>query len=71
MRLYLSKEEAEIAIRLLTDEILKNYVSDINTSRHERLLCRIIDCLYKQKSGYNIKEKQHDKDWRKTDRRDF
>ena len=71
MRLYLSKEEAEIAIGLLTDEILKSYVVGVNTSRHERLLSRIIECLCKQKSGYNIKEKQHDKDWRKTDRRDF
>lgn len=62
MRLYLSKEEAEIAIKLLTDEILKSYVLDINTSRYERLLCRIIDCLYKQKSGYNRKEKSYGKD---------
>lgn len=61
MRLYLSKEEAEIARGLLIDEILKSYVLGINTSRHERLLSRIDDCLYKQKSGYNRKEKQHDK----------
>lgn len=62
MRLYLSKEEAEIARGLLIDEILKSYVSGINTSRHERLLSRIDDCLYKQKSGYNGGKKQHDKD---------
>lgn len=53
MRLYLSKEEAEIARGLLIDEILKSYVLGINTSRQERLLSRIDDCLYKQKSGYN------------------
>ena len=62
MRLYLSKEEAEIARGLLIDKILKSYVVGVNTSTHERLLNRIEDCLYKQKSGYNRKEKSHDKD---------
>lgn len=57
MRLYLSKEEAEIARELLIDEILKSYVLGVNTSTHERLLTRIDGCLQKQKSGYNRKGK--------------
>lgn len=57
MRLYLSKEEAEIARELLIDEILKSYVLGVDTSTHERLLTRIDGCLQKQKSGYNRKEK--------------
>lgn len=62
MRLYFSKEEAKIARGLLIDEIIKRNFLGINTIRHERLLSRIDDCLYKQKSGYNRKEKSHDKD---------
>lgn len=61
MRLYLSKQEAEIARELLIDEILKSYVVRVNTSTHERLLNRIEDCLQKQKSGYNGGKKQHGK----------
>ena len=61
MRLYLSKEEAEITRGLLIDEILKSYVVGVNTRTHERLLNRIDDCLQKQKSGYNGEKKQHGK----------
>lgn len=61
MRLYLSKEEAEIARGLLIDEILKSCVVGVNTSTHERLLNRIDDCLQKQKSGYNGEKKRYDK----------
>lgn len=62
MRLYLSKEEAEIIRGLLIDEVLTTLNFAVNTNIHERLLNRIEDCLQKQKSGYNRKEKQHDKD---------
>ena len=62
MRLYLSKEETEIIRGLLINEILTTHNFAVNTNIHERLLNRIEDCLYKQKSGYNRKEKQHDKD---------
>lgn len=62
MRLYLSKEETEIIRGLLINEILTTLNFAVNTNIHERLLNRIEDCLYKQKSGYNRKEKQHDKD---------
>jgi len=57
MRLYLSKDEAEIARGLLIDSILKRHVLGVDTNKHERLLNRIDDCLQKQKSGYNRKEK--------------
>lgn len=62
MRLYLSKEEAEIIRGLLIDEVLTTLNFAVNTNIHERLLNRIEDCLQKQKSGYNRKEKSHDKD---------
>lgn len=62
MRLYLSKKEAEIIKGLLIDEILTTFNFAVNTNIHERLLSRIDDCLYMQKSGYNRKEKSHDKD---------
>lgn len=57
MRLYLSKEEAEIISGLLIYEVYKRIELNANTNRHERLLNRIDDCLQKQKSGYNRKEK--------------
>ena len=57
MRLYLSKKEAEIIRELLIDEILTTFNFAVNTNIHERLLNRIEDCLQKQKSGYNRKEK--------------
>lgn len=57
MRLYLSKEEAEIARGLLIDEIYKRIELNVDTYKQERLINRIEDCLQKQKSGYNRKER--------------
>lgn len=67
MRLYLSKEEAIMLQNLLTqrlmeimefpsymrgEQILKRYMDRANIIAN-----RIEDCLQKQKSGYNRKEK--------------
>lgn len=57
MRLYLSKEEAEFISGLLIYEVYKRIELNANTYKQERLINRIEDCLQKQKSGYNRKEK--------------
>lgn len=57
MRLYLSKEEAEYISGLLMYEVYKRIELNVDTFKQERLLNRIEDCLQKQKSGYNRKER--------------
>lgn len=57
MRLYLSKEEAEYISGLLMYEVYKRIEFNKNTYKQERLINRIENCLQKQKSGYNRKEK--------------
>lgn len=57
MRLYLSKEEAEFISGLLIYEVYKRIELNVNTYKQERLINRIDDCLQKQKSGYNRKDK--------------
>lgn len=56
MRLYLSKDEAEIARGLLIDSILKRHVLGVDTNKHERLLNRIDDCL--QNRSQDITERK-------------
>lgn len=57
MRLYISKEEAEFLSGLLIYEVYKRIELNANTDKQERLLNRIEECLQRQKSGYNRKEK--------------
>lgn len=67
MRLYLSKEDGIMLQQLLSEELMKiskmpallitdsAVISHVN--RANIILDRIEDCLQKQKSGYNRKEK--------------
>lgn len=68
MRLYLSKEEGILLQYLLLDEIMNilnlsgHLEVDTVTKDRERkandLFARIDECLWKQKSGYNRKDKK-------------
>lgn len=57
MRLYISKDEAEFLSGLLIYEVYKRIELNVNTDKQERLINRIEECLQRQKSGYNRKEK--------------